>query len=835
MKSLFLVGLVVLSLALGLAWAGNSQKLFNLTLGPQRDGTFIVSTGQRIRAGSIAFPQRLSDLALHPDGRTVAVVAKSKVFLVSDGRILQKDGVAIGANAGFHGAVWSPDGRKLYLSTDAGHVQEFSYAAQTLTATRKLDLRNSGSKVNPVPGGMCVSNDGAWLYVACVNLGGVALVNLESGQREKLIKTQNLPFTVRLAEGETKLVVSNWGGEPPKSGDLTDKSEDVDIKVTKDGSAATGTVSIVDLKTEKRHDVQVGIHPTGIAVQGRLAYVANSLSDSISVVNLTSSLVEKTIPILFGGKKVLGAMPNELAISGNTLYSCDGGDNALCEIDLKTSKVKGYRPAGYFPTGVAISSDERQAFVVNTKGNGSVRNTLAGSNKRNTHDFQGTLSYVDLGADLKKETEVVSEFNSWSSGSNNDKPNMAVFKGAIKHVIYVIKENRTYDEIFGDLPIGNGDPELCSLGEKVMPNHRKLAREFGLFDNGYTSGTNSADGHQWCDQAMANEYLEHFYVGYSRTYPDDGEDAMALNPSGRIWDAAIAAKKSVRVYGEWAGDDQAEYQPRPPKDWFEAWEDRVSGANVFRYKAHTRVNSLKPILCPDYHYWPLIQSDQGRIDVFEREFKAFEREGQVPNLMVMSLPSDHSEGLDPKYPTPRSMMADNDLALGRLVDTVSHSSVWKETCIFVVQDDSQGGPDHVDGHRSLFLAISPYSRRGRVNSEFMTHISILKTIEIMLGLKPMTRFDTVARPLVECFSDKPDLTPYSKTANNVPLGERNPSKDKLTTEDKKWADISASLDWSGIDRADWYWLNRIVWYSIHKGAKPYPDRAHDMPGIVESD
>ena len=290
----------------------------------------------------------------------------------------------------------------------------------------------------------------------------------------------------------------------------------------------------------------------------------------------------------------------------------------------------------------------------------------------------------------------------------------------------------------------------------------------------------------------------------------------------------------MRVYGELAGDERAKFEPREPKDWFEAWEDRESGRNMFKYKAVTRVGSLKPILCPDYHYWPLLQSDQGRVDVFEKEFRKFEAEGKVPNLIVMSLPSDHGEGTSKSYPTPRSMMADNDLALGRIVEILSHSKVWKDTCIFVTEDDAQSGPDHVDGHRTVGLVISPYSKRGVVNSGFMTQVNILRSIAEMLDMKPMTKFDTIATPVTECFSDTLDLTPYKVTKNNVPLGERNPTEN-LTAADKYWLEKTESLDWSGLDRADFYWLNRIVWYSIYKGKRPYPDRPWDEPGRVDMD
>ncbi len=816
-------------------WVASPFSPLKRMVGHQPDGGFVVSTGQQILPGTIAFDQRLSDIALRPDGKILAVVAKSKVFLVKGAAMIPDTDIDLGASAGFHGVAWAQDGSRLFVSLENGFLLALRYSNERLTLDSKIDLRRPGDKTNPVPGGLCVTHDSAKAYVACASLNAVVEVDLQANKRTREFATQNIPFTAKLTPDESELIVSNWGGEPPKSGDLRDLSVDQEVKVNQEGSAATGTVSLIPISGGQTTVVPVGIHPTGIAVAGQRAYVANAMSDSISEIDLTTKRVSRTIEFRFQGRRIIGAMPNELAVRNDRLYSCNGGDNALCEIDLKKGVVAGYRPAGFYPTGVRVTPDGLTAYVVNTKGNGSVKNALKGSKYRNTHDFQGTVSVLDLSSDLSADSDKVAELDSWNEPERAYQSDLKVYHGAIKHVIYIIKENHTYDDIFGDMPEGDGEPSLCSLGETVMPNHRKIARTFGLFDNAYTCGTNSADGHQWCDQAMANEYLEHFYVGYSRTYPDDGEDAMALNSTGRIWDAAIKAHKSVRVYGEWAGDSQATYEPRPPKDWFEAWDDRQSGRNLFHYKAHTRVNSLKPILCPDYHYWPLIQSDQSRVDVFEKEFKSYLSQGKLPNLMVMSLPSDHSEGANPAYPTPRSMMADNDLALGRIVDLVSHSQAWKDTCIFVTEDDSQSGPDHVDGHRTLCLVVSPYSRRGVVNSGFATQLTILKSIETMLGIKPMTKFDTIARPFTECFTDAPDMTPYDVAKNNVPLGEHNPSRDKLSAEGKYWYDISASLDWSSMDRADFYWLNRIVWYSIYKGSRPYPGRPGEQPGQIDTD
>ncbi len=812
-------------------------------MGKQPDGSFLVSSGQSVEGGAIAFTGRPIDLALHPSGQFFAVLNKSSVFLADAKGIRPNTEVKLShANAGFRGLVWTPDGQSLFASTDKGYLQKFGFdngklslggqVSLTIEAAKEPATKEaSETRLNPVPGGMVITRDGSTLFVAAANLNAVVAIDLKTDTIVRTYPVENLPFEPRLSDDEKTLIVSNWGGHLPRPGELTSKSDKLDIVADERNTATSGTVSLIDRTTGEARHVEVGIHPTAIVVQGGKAYVANAMSDSISEVDLAEGKLTRTIPMTWGKLMLLGGMPNALAIHGQTLYVADGGDNALAEVDLTTGKVKGFRPAGYFPVAVALADDGRTAFVLNTKGNGSVSKTSIGK-AGNAHDFQGTISVIDLASDLKAETEVVARDNHWNA--NPVKPNLKVYNGAIKHVLYIIKENRTYDEIFGDLPIGNGDPKLCSLGEKVMPNHRKIAREFTLFDNGYVSGTNSADGHNWSTQAMANEYLEHFYVGYSRTYPCEGEDPMSISNAGAIWDAALKKNKTLRVWGEFCDEEKAKVEPIP-KDWFEVWADREKGTNKFKFKSVCDVPSLRPYVNPEYIYWPLVQSDQHRADIFIREYEEFSKNDTVPELMIMSLPCDHGEGTSTRYPTPRAMMADNDLALGRVVEAVSKSPQWKETCIFVIEDDAQAGPDHVDGHRTAFMAISPYNKRRVVDSSFYTTVTMLRSMEMMLGLDPMNKFDALTDPMIDCFLDELDLTPYVATKNNIPLDERNPSGKKMAALDRYWLKKTEELDWSHLDAADPYWLNRINWYSIHKGARPYPARPGDAPGDTDDD
>lgn len=805
-------------------------------MGLQPNGKFIVSSGQTIDAGTIPYEQRLSDLAIHPSGKVVAVAAKSKIFLCDETHVLPDSEVEIGASSGFHGIAWTPDGKRLLVTTDAGFLQEFTYDGDLLQKGQKIELKAPNKKGNPVPGGLCINKAGTKLYVACADWDGVVELDLATNQSTKFIPSGKVPFGCALTPDEKSILISNWGGAAPDEDDETMASGETRLAINHQGSVASGTVTMANLESGAFSEIITGFHPTEILCEGDKAYIACAMSDTVDVVNLGTKKRTASWPIRTSKYRLIGSMPNALAKQGDTLYVADGGDNAVCELDAKNGRVKGFRPAGYYPTAVHLTADGKKAFVVNTKGNGSVRQTMKGSNRRNTHDFVGTVSVVDLSKDIATETDKVAQYNSWNDPASSQKPKLKVYQGAIKHVIYVIKENRTYDDIYGDMPEGNGDPSLCSLGAKIMPNHQKIARTFTLFDNAYTSGTNSADGHHWCDEAMANDYLEHFYVGYSRTYPDDGTDALSLNSGDRIWDAALKKGLSVRVYGEWADDEHPIYKPYKPKDWFEAWDDRVSGRNKFTYIPTTEIPSLKPLLAPGYHYWPLVQSDQHRMDTFEKEFKQFEANGKLPNLMVMTLPCDHTEGTNPAYPTPRAMQADNDYALGRLISLVSHSKYFKDTAIVVTEDDSQSGPDHVDGHRTSTLIVSPYTKRKYVSSEFLTQLSLHKTMGMMLGFGPLSRFDAIARPATDCFTDTPDLTPYEIAPNNIPFDEPNPGRKKeMTKEERYWYEKTMALDWSSMDRADPYWLNRIEWFSIYKGSRPYPGRPNERPGMIEDE
>lgn len=818
--------------ALGLLSLGVHKSAQRVTLGKQPDGSHIVSTGQTLVPAPITFDGRPADFALHPRHDLLAVMTNREVFLVSRSGVMARTACPLpaGSGAGFRGVVWVDSGSdknwrgelaRFVCSTDQGYLQEYVFDDHQIVAGQKVWLTPEDKPSQVWPGGMCISPDGKKLYVAVAELGEVQEIDLATHKRTRSFPVQMLPFECRLSADGKTLVASNWAGRNPKPGDHTGQTGAKQIVIDDRGAPASGTLSLVDLASGLTKHVDVGLHPNALLVDGGSVYVANGMSDSVTEVDIATAKVKREIKILFKGQKVLGALPNALAKRGNDLLVCDGGDNALAVIDLPTGKVKGFLPAGYFPCSVELSHDGKTAYVLNSKGNGSVANTNVG-NPGNPHDFQGTVSPIALDQDMAAATKVVAKNNHWDRDAAAMVKGLPVYNGQVKHVLYIIKENQTYDSIYGDLGYGNGDPKLCVLGEKVMPNHRKIAREFTLFDNGYVTGTNSADGHSWSTQAFCNDYMEHEYVGY-RTYPDDGDCAMSLSAAGAIWDAVLKKGKKVRVYGEFCDDALATFEPREPKDWFEAWEDRQSGRNTFKYHCETRVPSLKPYICRDLHYWPIIESDNHRADVFLKEYSEFSKKDQVPDLMMLTLTNDHGSGMDPKFPTYPAMAADNDLALGRVVDAVSHSPQWKDTCIFVIEDDGQALPDHVDGHRTVYQVVSPWVKRKGLDSTLYTTVDMIKSIEMMLGLDPMNRFDWLARPITTCWLSKPDLTPYTHCENNQRLDEPNPGREGLDTLGKAMYDLSASLDWSHLDAPDPDKWSRVNWYAVTKG-RPFPEQ-----------
>jgi phospholipase C len=381
----------------------------------------------------------------------------------------------------------------------------------------------------------------------------------------------------------------------------------------------------------------------------------------------------------------------------------------------------------------------------------------------------------------------------------------------IKHVFYIIKENRTYDQVFGDLPQGNGDPSLVEFGRNVSPNHHALAEQFVLLDNYYGPGDQSALGHRWVLQAYPSVWVHKY--GNAR----NNQSPMLLGPTDAIYDQAKARGLSVRAFGERG----ANIITPANATWTDIYNDWKSGTHNVDIAARAIIVGLRDVYHPRYPAAESRVPDQYRVDIFLKEFAEFEKNGNLPDLVLLLLYDDHTEGTSPGFPTPRAMVADNDLALGRIVDAVSHSRYWKESAIFVTEDDSQDGLDHVDGHRTVGFAISPYVRHGYVDSSFFTTVNMYRTIEQILGMSPLNQFDLAAEPMFSAFTSSPDFTPYDARPNQIPLDEMNPQLAGLRGLQRDLAKFSLTIDSSEPDSAPADLLNRAIWHSVKGFDTPY--------------
>ena len=351
--------------------------------------------------------------------------------------------------------------------------------------------------------------------------------------------------------------------------------------------------------------------------------------------------------------------------------------------------------------------------------------------------------------------------------------------------------------MLADDPRGNGDPALLQFGQEVTPNQHRLVRQFPLVDNFYDSGQLSADGHQWVVQGDSPDYLEKAFGGFTRSYPSQAGDALAYLPSGFLWENAHRHGKSVRDYGEYA-------------------------SSLGKGLTSTDVPSLKPYVVPDYPGFDPSVPDVARAQVFQRDLGSWTKAGAMPNLVMMTLPQDHTVAYLPKYPSVDTMVADNDTALGQIVEAVSHSPFWKDTAILVEEDDSQNGLDHVDAHRSIFYAISPYARHGGyVDHTYYTQVDALRTVEQILGLPPMNQMDSAATPMRSLFTDKPDLSPYTAVVPTL-VATSNPPLSALSGAERAWAEVSTKMDFTQEDRVDPVLMNHAVWYASTHFTRPYP-------------
>ena len=695
-----------------------------------------------------------------------------------------------------------------------------------------------------LPNDIAVAKEGGDYFLYVVLNGNSRLSKIRLSDRKEIwsVETGMAPFGITIVG--SKAYVSNWAGPVPK--DKTKETAGIPYGAVyidpRTGATARGTVSVMDLQTGSTlSEIEVGLHPNAItgSGDGRFVYVANGNSDNVSVISTATDKVVETLSVRLRGVEnaYMGDSPNALALdkSGTRLYVSNGMDNAVAVIGLGelastqgkgSSAIEGFIPTQAYPAGLVLTDD--MLYVANLEGEGAREAT---KNNFTIHQQAATVSMIALPdkATLKGYTTRVEEANMlFRTKLTQRLPRKGVAPKPVperigepslfKHVVYIIKENKTYDQVMGDVATGNGMKELCVFGEEVTPNQHKLAKEFMLMDNYYASGKSSAEGHSWASAAIVTDYVEKNVRAWFRSYPHVLADALVYNKEGFIWNNALDHGKSVRIYGEactptWKG----------PSTWEAIYQKFMDGKPA-EFENMTTISRVRPILSATYPgYDGPIVPDQLRSDAFIKELKEFEKMpgDQLPQLMILALPADHTVGTKEGNPTPRAMVADNDLALGQIIEALSKSRFWSSTVVFVTEDDSQSGWDHVSAYRTTGFVISPYSHLQKTVHTNYNQTCMVRTIEQILGIPPMNVIDATALPMYDCFTTLPDQEPYVKLMNRIPLNEMNKSTASLTGKAKKYALLSATPQFEHIDGGNDDLLNRILWYAS-KGNVPYP-------------
>jgi YVTN family beta-propeller protein len=662
----------------------------------------------------------------------------------------------------------------------------------------------------PFPSGLCLDEARGVLYSLSINTGELSVVNLrDTGMKTTAIGGR--PYDVVV--GPHQVYVSDWAGRQVL------------------------VIDPAELRVVRK--IPVGEHPNQMALHpdGRL-FVACASSNGVSVIDTKRGHVTETIVTSLFPKAPEGSTPDAVALApdGKTLYVANADNNCVAVIDVeepRKSAVRGFIPTGWYPTAVAVTPDGKNLLVGVGKGLQSKPNPFRKKEDKPLDDkeltegvrrlpfpyigttMHGALSVVPVpdANQLKEYTAQVyrncpysdEQLTAAPHPERTAIPTKVGHPSPVRYVIYIIKENRTYDQVFGDLaagehPRGTGDPSLCMFPRRVSPNHHKLAEEFVLLDNLYCNGQVSRDGHPWSTMAYNTDYMSRdWHLTYSRRkgVDDDDEGHLQNAPSGYLWDACARAGLSYRSYGEYG--------------------KRVSDGTG-ALKMEGRVPGLIGHMCPDYGV-PRKPGERVRdtdnVATFLKEYDAFVEKGTMPRFIVMSLGEDHTSGTTIGAYTPQACVASNDLALGRLIEHVSRGPLWKETAIFVIEDDAQNGPDHVDAQRTVGLVVSPYAKRKYVDSTQYSTVSLVRTMELILGLEPLSQYDAAARPMFNSFTARPDLTAYDHEPARIDLNAKN-------TKLAYGADRSGKMDFSEYDRIDDFELNEILWHAVMGPNAPEP-------------
>jgi YVTN family beta-propeller protein len=792
------------------------------------NGWKIAPAGRHVQVGSLPLAMVES-----PDGRLLFIASngymKPAITIVDIKSQRVRDVLVL--DHAWLGLAWHPDGRRLYVSGAGNNtVHELRWGpgaplprdpdentpprpleprltrGPDLVLGRPMEIPQPGSnRPEPVPqsfiGGLAITPDGTRLFATHVMGQVVSVVDLKTGHVLRTIDLPAEPYTCAISPDGRTLFVSLWGG---------------------------ARVLLFDAATfEPRGDVAVGEHPNAMAItrDGQRLFVACANTNAVWALDMGKRRAIEQIKVSLQRDAPPGSTPNSVSLSPDEkrLLVANADNNTVAVVDVGTvgqSEVEGFIPTGWYPTAAMFSRDGSQVFVLSGKGLTSMPNPRSmprsipgGESQYVGAMLTGTVSFLpnpdrDGLQTLTRMARSVTPYSDEHRLAPANAPGASPIPrrvgdpSPIKHVFYVIRENRTFDQVFGDLESGNADPTLCLFGGDVTPNAHALAREFGILDNFYVDAEVSYDGHAFSTAAYATDIVEKFwptnYASRGAAYLSEGGGPqrnaygnVAAPMNGYLWDSCARKNVTFRSYGEFA-----EWGPGTAAD-------RAAG----KVQAMPSVPGLLGRINPWYPPWDLTIPDGRRIDVWLKEFTAEDASGQVPALSIIRLGNDHTNGTRPGMPSPRAMVAENDLALGRLVEAISASRVWKESAIFVLEDDAQSGPDHVDAHRSLALAISPFSRRRVVDSTMYTTSGLLRTMELILGLPPMSQYDGAATPMYNAFQATPVLAPFVHVPPRVSIDEKN--------EALAWgAEASLQMNLAEADLAPERELNEIIWRSV---------------------
>ena len=904
--------LLAAGLSLPLLAAGQSVPYPTYVTGPQPNGSWVVSSGQVINPAGLqvdlGIRVRAKAIALNPilSTHTAAVLTLGaseavEVFDTNTGVVLQNY-LAFGEDSqgSYNGIAYSADGKHLVFSQDSSNVTIAKVTSEGLLedeAQVSVPPNNSFIKCFPnsppgsyalpcgtfytpstsYPGGVAVSKDGKSAYALLNQNDTLTKIDLTANPpvQGQQIRVGNAPHSILIDSTGTTAYISNEGGRAATAADFQIYSAGTEIvadQVT--GGAVTGTVSVVDLATLKvTATISTGLHPTGMAFWGKHLLVANTYSDTISVIDTTTNTVVRTIdlglPIGVPGQSqaAYGAAPNSIAIDGKTgtAYVALYNANAIGVIDLTSdavaNPVKGMIPVAYAPCSVVLDHTNNTLLVANDKGIGARYSfeTDHGVTGYNTHQDNGTVSIVPIpnSAALETMTSQVWVNNHWdlkqniqsaSGGSPSATPVAIPDKigspSLIKHVFLIIRENRTYDQMLGDVAAGNGDTSLAVFGGKDSPNAHALVQRFPLFDNFYDPSRQSADGHQWITEGMAPYADDIQSPDWVRSYPGgNAGDALAYQKKGFLFSEAAAAGLPLKIYGEYVEYDTFKNPDGTTNE--PSWSDFYADSQAFeagtektlKYQntivPHSSIPAVYDHLIKNFPIFDLGIPDQFRVDLWLQDFNKDVAAGTVPALSILWVMDDHTGG----PPTPDAEQADNDLAIGRIIDYISHSNVWSSSAIFLEEDDAQNGVDHVDGHRSPGYIVSPFAvQNGPTDHTYYTQVNMTRTIEQILGLPPMNQFDLVASPMRTSFvkgtPPADNFKPWTHVPNQVPLDEgvtassASPaSSPRVKALRSAWLKKKAEIFAGKLTRPDSEdpdTVNHLNWYMSTGFTKPYP-------------